>query len=999
MAKIEISTIRESAASIQTLNDGYLLYQKKQYSSFEFEIIRIPTLKFIVSASFEGVVTTLTYTNKAVGNCQCNLKGLCKHEICLFFLLRDKLNEIFKDKQSEENFFAEAKQDELMQDLMEINITRNVYSYCILPVISYLSNKLYLSFRFYVRNHHSLITNIEKFLLDVELKNTIVSNNEKYNLDYKYFDYKSQKLLDLCYLNRKAMTIELEQTLVDNEMMTFIYSIYKDSIFYNIDYITREISFKEEMPNVKILIEGNRLSLNNLNFQIVKTHSKTFVFTSQNCYVISGEHKIFATLLDMLLSLKSIDLNKNNYEILMNNIYPIYHDFFSTRETPIIKEIKIDTYLDYQNHQLKLKYKGNFKDEKFYLIKKNYKLLIKGLGFNKSNDYTISNFDEICDVLNQQVDLLKEYGNVYLSENVSKLKFKKLNSTKMKLNIDGPKITLSFEDMHYSSKELMDILIAYKENHRYLKLKDGDIVQIDEHTATRLNDFVNELGLSKLNGKETIPLYQAYYIQTRYSELMDSNDLIDRFSNHLINYKQFDTKPNYDIDNILRDYQREGFKWLSVLSHYHLGGILADDMGLGKTLEIISLIDTLPRNRSYLIVAPTSLIFNWESEFNKFAPHINVSVIYGASRTKKFIEECYNKNRVIITSYESIRMDVDKYEDFDFKLMIIDEAQFIKNPDALKTQAVKRIKADSKFALTGTPIENSLLDLWSIFDFVLPQYLKSRQEFIKDYQGFTNKILLEELNKKTSPFILRRLKGDVLDLEDKIETNVYSIMSEEERKLYDKYLLDATNEINNSEYKLSHILSIITRLRELSCEPRLFLDNVSCKNSKMDMMMEIIDEKISDNHKILVFSQFTSIFPYMEERLEKKNIKWLKLTGKTDTKERILMVDEFNSNSDIKVFLISLKAGGTGLNLTSADTVIHYDPWWNIAAMNQATDRAHRIGQKNIVHVIKLINKDTIEDKILALQEHKKYLSDEVINDNDIIGKLTKDDIKELFKK
>jgi SNF2 family DNA or RNA helicase len=318
--------------------------------------------------------------------------------------------------------------------------------------------------------------------------------------------------------------------------------------------------------------------------------------------------------------------------------------------------------------------------------------------------------------------------------------------------------------------------------------------------------------------------------------------------------------------------------------------------------------------------------------------------------------------------------------------------------DTLKAIAVKKVKSESKFAITGTPIENSLLDLWSIFDFALPGYLKTKNQFVSTYEGFNDPLLLENLNRKTSPFILRRLKCDVLELEDKIENYAYSVMSDEERKVYDAFLFNARKELSDENYKMTSVLSLLTRLRELACEPRMFLDNVKTKNSKLDLLCEIIEEKISDDHKILVFSQFTSMFDFIEPRLKELGINYFKLTGKTDAKERIELVNEFNSNKDIKVFLISLKAGGTGLNLTSADTVIHYDPWWNLAAMNQATDRAHRLGQKNVVHVIKLINKDTIEDKIVELQQRKKMLADGVINDDDFVQHMSKEDIKNLFK-
>ena len=353
---------------------------------------------------------------------------------------------------------------------------------------------------------------------------------------------------------------------------------------------------------------------------------------------------------------------------------------------------------------------------------------------------------------------------------------------------------------------------------------------------------------------------------------------------------------------------------------------------------------------------------------------------------------------IIIISYETLRIDIMKYKDYLYKLVVVDEAQFIKNPDALKTLAVKSLKSEINIALTGTPIENSLLDLWSIFDFVLPGYLGNKNKFISAYDGYMfNTDVLNDLNKRIMPFMLRRLKTDVLDLDEKIETITYSIMSKEERNIYDNYLLDAKKELVADNFKVSKVLSVLTRLRQIACEPRLFIDNIDIENSKMNLMMEIIREKISDDHKILVFSQFTSIFPYMEKYLQKEGINYLVLTGQTKSLDRALLVEEFNNNKDIKVFLISLKAGGTGLNLTSADTVIHYDPWWNNARMNQATDRCYRIGQEKVVHVIKMISKGTIEEKILDLQEKKKALFESVISEDEAIKKISIDDLKELF--
>ena len=510
--------------------------------------------------------------------------------------------------------------------------------------------------------------------------------------------------------------------------------------------------------------------------------------------------------------------------------------------------------------------------------------------------------------------------------------------------------------------------------------------------------ILDDLELDKISNKK-IKLYQAYYLTSKYRKYIIPSKELDNFYSDMINYNESEVYLSPNISDTLRDYQYSGVKWLNTLTKYGFGGILADDMGLGKTLQIIALIEAIKPSKPVMIVSPTSLIYNWDNEFKKFAPDIKRMVMYGEARSADAVKYAADNNMVMIISYETLRIDIDKYKNYEYFMCIIDEAQFIKNPDALKTLAVKSLKTDINIALTGTPIENSLVDLWSIFDFVLPGYLGKKNKFISKFEGYNSSSdVLGGLNKRIQPFMLRRLKTDVLDLDDKIETISYSFMSDEEKKLYQSYLTDAKAGLEEDGFKLSHVLSVLTRLRQLACEPRLFLDNLgNMKNSKLDMLMEIIEEKIPDNHKILVFSQFTSIFPYMESRLDKLGIKYLKLTGQTKSLDRAMLVEEFNSNNDIKVFLISLKAGGTGLNLTSADTVIHYDPWWNNAVMNQATDRAYRIGQTKIVHEIKLVAKNTIEEKIIELENKKKYLFDSVISEDEIIKKITLDDLKELF--
>ncbi len=471
-------------------------------------------------------------------------------------------------------------------------------------------------------------------------------------------------------------------------------------------------------------------------------------------------------------------------------------------------------------------------------------------------------------------------------------------------------------------------------------------------------------------------------------------------------------------DNIqaqLRPYQVTGYKWLRTLGINELGGILADDMGLGKTLQSIVFIASILKeskeknepNPHFLIVCPTSLIYNWLDEIENFAPFISANVVNGAPQERKTIIEKYEDYDVLVTSYPLIRRDISIYENINFNTVFIDEAQFIKNDSSLNAKSVKRLRAKHRFALTGTPIENSLSELWSIFDFIMPGYLFSHMKFVEYYEKpilKDDKEALDELHQHISPFILRRMKRDVLtELPDKYESKMLTELSEEQRKIYLSYLENIRNEIHTelSEGGLDKsrmkILAALTRLRQICCHPSTFLENYQGGSGKLDLLMELIPEAIANDHRILVFSQFTSMLRIIEDELKDMNICYFYLEGSTPTGERNDYVKRFN-NGEGKVFLISLKAGGTGLNLIGADTVIHYDPWWNPAVEEQATDRVYRIGQQNKVHVLKLITKGTIEEKIFKLQRKKKELSDSIISSKEVfINSLSRDELEELF--
>ena len=437
-------------------------------------------------------------------------------------------------------------------------------------------------------------------------------------------------------------------------------------------------------------------------------------------------------------------------------------------------------------------------------------------------------------------------------------------------------------------------------------------------------------------------------------------------------------------------------------------------MGLGKSLQTIIFISKVLKEEPYakiLIVTPTSLVYNWDNEFRKFSDKIKRSIFTGLRKERHKQLKNYTGN-VYITSYGLLREDLDIYREMNFKVMVIDEAQTRDLVSAMLTKSVKSIKSTVKVALTGTPIENSILELWSIFDYIMPGFLSSKNKFKEkykmgeDFDEETN-VMLNKLKNQVSPFILRRKKNEVLkDLPEKLENNIYINLSEEEKKIYASLVQDTKKQMEElvktgfNKNKMQ-ILTLLTRLRQVCIDPRIIFDGYKKPSSKIIHLLEVIKESIKNGHKILLFTSFKTALNIVKEELDKEQITNYVIDGSVSSKKRQELVDKFNKD-DTNIFLIMLKSGGTGLNLTSADVVIHLDLWWNPQAENQATDRAHRIGQKNTVEVIKLIMTGTIEEKILNLQEKKKVLSDKIIEKEqgkqDTFQNLSVEDIRELLR-
>jgi len=608
-------------------------------------------------------------------------------------------------------------------------------------------------------------------------------------------------------------------------------------------------------------------------------------------------------------------------------------------------------------------------------------------------------------------------GEVFVSESFKKIKVLPPANVAVRVRAVDGWLELDVDTGGIPKEELMAILAEYQAKKKFYRMRNGDFLTLGEDGLLTMSKLAQTLGVDKeFSMAETmrIPMYRAMFLDSALKEDRSVSFYRDQLFKAVVRGMKDVEDSEYEIPEhlvpVLRSYQKVGYRWLRSLDSYGFGGILADEMGLGKTIQIIALLlDEKKRADGVsLIVCPASLVYNWENELHTFGPDLNVATLAGAQaereeQLKELVKTNFAGVDVVITSYDLLKRDLGYYLEQKFRFQIIDEAQYIKNAGTQAAKAVKAIQAKTKFALTGTPIENHLGELWSIFDYLMPGFLFTAQKFKRMFETPIvrdgDQEALSMLRKMTGPFLMRRLKKDVLkELPEKLETVLYSRMEGEQQALYQanaallKEKLLGTSDSDYGKDRMQ-ILAELMKLRQICCEPSLCFAKYKAGSAKLDTCMELLENGTEAGHKILLFSQFTSMLDIIAARLDKQKISYYTLTGSTTKKDRMQMVSSFQKD-DVKVFLISLKAGGTGLNLTAADIVIHYDPWWNVAAQNQATDRAHRIGQENQVTVFKLITKGTVEENILNLQEMKRELAESVVSEGTgAFSGLTKDDL------
>ncbi|MFR1316779.1 MAG: DEAD/DEAH box helicase [Clostridium perfringens] len=899
----------------------------------------------------------------------------------------------------------------------------------------------------------NLILDLKDFLYKNSLKKPLKFNDGfTYNPLKDEFLDEDKRVLQFV-ASHKDMISGRYLRLKQNNLKDFLKLVdEKKKINFNFNSINYEVKVKKENVPVALTLkegkEGFVLS-HHKKFPVILNNSGDVMFFDRNLYLPRKRqleyyipiHKLFLknntitykksleNLRSLLEELKNISKNivlDENIRVFKEKLMKTTFNLYKTKGR-IYCNVKID-YCGYIIDLIR-----DEKDNSFLRDLKNEKYIefqLERFKFIKrEEDFCfIGNEEEMYELLSKGIKRLRELGEVLLSEELKE--FKVLDSSLISSELIGLNnfYKLKFDFGDFELRELRESVEAMKRGDSFYRTKKVYLDLEDPGIVNFLN-LLDDLGLENIKDNEVyIDKSKVLYIQEKLKDrnlsFIKGGNVLQEIVGKLLN-KEFKRKLVPKALNAeLRPYQKEGFKWINEIIDLGFGGVLADDMGLGKTLQIIAFLLSQKKSKS-IVVVPTSVIYNWMDEFEKFAPSIRVGLVHGSkSKRDKVLrdfkrglgikieeenlkEKSYEKYDVLLTTYGTLKNDEKAYENLSFDYCIIDEAQNIKNPAAQATLSVKNIKSRCNIALTGTPIENNLMELWSIFDFVMPGYLFTKERFRERF--ILDESNLSELKYLITPFILRRLKEDVLsELPEKLEKKYLVEMKGKQKQLYSFYVKAIKNQLNENKSSEKsgrdkiNLFSYLTKLREICLDPSLVVPDYTGGSSKLTVVKEIVKDASESGKKILLFSQFTSVLQKIEEDFKKEDISYLYLDGGTSAKDRVERVKKFNEDSNIKVFLISLKAGGVGLNLTSASVVIHFDPWWNPAVEDQATDRAHRFGQENKVEVIKLVAKDTIEEKIVLMQEDKRELIQSLMDGKTMDGKglkrLTEEEISKLFE-
>lgn len=993
-------------------------------------------------------------------NCDFNSTYICKHIGSTFYKFAEAVEEKVKSKEDNKKItsFDELDYSEVL--LREINKFVNNNKEKANLQVNIAKNEIARD-RFYYEidlkigtKKYYVVKNIAELINARKNKKTISYGKEfKYDPDIHYFsnedegvlnfieeyvslnepfekEYSVHRVTNSVFGNNKTLFLP------QSALRRFLNNINSKHVTFTNNIETLDLEVLEEDLPIKFNIreENGEIKLYE-DKELPKSMTyKGDVYLYDNKIYLPSEKQIkyYKCINDILRKEESISFKDKKKQEVFNKVIPLLEIISndinieeSLSENIVKDKVQLEVYFDRERSKTWAEVKAIYGDISFNMLKgpKDDEYVIRSLTeegeiekelndisfYRNKNQFIFNGDDEkLFELLSNDLARLKEKATIFYSDRFKERRIYGANSLNASISEGkGNYLEFTFNIENVNEDEYKKIINAFKDNRKFFKLKDESFIDLRDEEVIKLFNLIDNLSEESSVKSNEIKIHKSKAVFLSESikddnlSFIHGNEIINHIASKIVNLEDIDYEIPEDLNATLRDYQLTGFKWLKTLSHYEFGGILADEMGLGKTLQTITFLLS-EKGKKSIIVTPTSLIYNWRSEFEKFAPNMKVKIIHGNRDERIFTKEEIKEFDVLITTYGTLRNDYDLYNYINFDFCIIDEAQNIKNPLSQSSEVVKELNAKVKFALTGTPIENNLLELWSLFDYILPGYLYSKKKFQDKFMKREKGI--KELKKLIRPFILRRLKSDVMsELPDKIEKRFLIEMTKEQKKVYKSYVDDIKIKMKERDFTKDKItiFSYLTKLRQLTLDPTILVEGYKGGSGKIDVTVELIEEFIKDNHKILLFSQFTSVLESIKKILEAEGIEYFYLDGSTKASERVKLVNEFNNSDNIKVFLISLKAGGTGLNLTSADVVIHFDPWWNPAIEDQATDRAHRFGQKNVVEVIKLIAKGSIEEKIIKLQESKKEIINEVMSGNytngSFLSSLSEEEIKELF--
>ena len=905
----------------------------------------------------------------------------------------------------------------------------------IIPNINHSFNKLLISYRIGNQKTYA-IKNLKEFIKNFRYQRTVSYGNMlTTNHNRHSFDQNALKQINFIRENSdfidsidRFRSIEINQYNIDEFFELYLTNLDINILFTTIDHDNIAINIKDKDDYFELelnvsdgqLIIGNQyiycLENNVLNRYSLKMSTITkellSVLTKENIIVNKEDFGYFGKyIIDQILPYISITgVNIDDY-------LPSVITLLSYVDMNNFGDLTIN--LEYRDEEGNILFDGKYIEScetKLPLnVDKALALIEDYANYDElTNMYLITNNDEdIYYFIKYVLPELNQYCDVFVSEDIKNINKPRNVAFNIGIRLKNDLLEIDLDSINVSKDEIQGILDSYQKNKAYHRLKSGEFINLEDQTISEAYDLIQDLNISSANvedGKILVDKSKALYLNQltldsktiKFSRDQQFQELVDHITN--CNTNQYQIAPAYQ--NILRDYQKDGYRWIKTMSDYGFGGILADDMGLGKTLQMIAALED-SKDKVSIVITPATLILNWQDEIKKFSNDLKVTCITGNLAIRKKLIDQINDYNIVITSYDYLRRDFELYRDYRFEYIVLDEAQYIKNQTTKNAKVVKELKGTHRFALTGTPIENSLAELWSIFDFLMPNYLFNYNYFKENFERpivyNKDQEVQEKLKKMVEPFILRRTKQEVLsELPEKVENTIKIAFNKEEENLYLANLSQINDKLQQAleVEHLDHIqiLAMMTRLRQLCCDARILYNNIDGPSSKMSACLDIIKKAKENNQKVLLFSSFTTSLELIEKELRKNDISYYVLTGATNKIKRHQLVNAFQKDNTT-VFLISLKAGGTGLNLTAASIVIHYDPWWNMSAQNQATDRAYRIGQTNSVQVYKLIMKNSIEEKIQELQAQKQDLSNIFIeNSQNSITSMSTEEIISLFK-